>query len=118
VERLLEFIGSIDLGKRFALEIRNPGLLGDDAACRGLQDVATLVSVDSPDFRERIFPGDEIYLRMHGREAWYDYDYSRRELEAIAATIREIDPSRAYIFFNNDTAMLENALGMREILKT
>ena len=77
----------------------------------------TLVSVDSPDFRDRIFAGKIVYLRMHGREDWYSYDYSKKELEETAEKIRECGPERVYVYFNNDHSMLENARLMRDILE-
>ncbi len=110
--RLIEFIETIDLGRRCAVEVRNPGVLGDDEACRRLQEVAVLVSVDSPDFRERVFPGDTVYLRMHGREAWYRHDYADSELASVRDRIVDARPQRVGIFFNNDHAMLENARSM------
>lgn len=84
-------------------------VLGDDEACRRLQESAVLVSVDSPDFLERVFPGDVVYLRMHGRDGWYRHDYTEDELAAIRARIVAAGPGRAYVFFNNDHAMLEDA---------
>ncbi|MDD1677490.1 MAG: DUF72 domain-containing protein, partial [Methanomicrobiales archaeon] len=69
-------------------------------------------------FEERIFPGTVVYIRMHGRGTWYDYDYSSEELIRIADSIRRINPDRAYIFFNNDTAMLKNALELQEIFNS
>ena len=84
---------------------------------RELQEHATLVSVDSPDARNRIFPGEIIYLRMHGREDWYSHDYSEEELRETAGCIRDAGPGKVYVFFNNDHAMLGNARRMREILE-
>ena len=112
VDRLLTFFEAISLGRRCAVEIRNPAVLGDDRACRRLQEAAVLVSVDSPDFWERIFPGDLVYIRMHGRERWYQHDYTESELAGIRDGITSIGPERAYIFFNNDHAMLEDARAM------
>jgi uncharacterized protein YecE (DUF72 family) len=116
IDRLIRFSGDADLGERFAFEIRNPALLGDDAACRRLQDHVTLVSVDSPDHANRIFAGDAIYLRMHGREEWYRYEYSWEELGETADLIRAAGPKRVHVFFNDDQAMLGNARIMRELL--
>ena len=113
-ERLIAFAETAGLGDRFAFEIRSPDLLSDEEACHELQKHVTLVSVDSPDFRDRIFPGTTIYLRMHGREGWYQYDYSRKELEKTAGIIRRSGAERVYVFFNND-AMLENARAMKDI---
>jgi uncharacterized protein YecE (DUF72 family) len=112
LDRILEFAGKTGLDGRCAVEIRNPKVLGDDEQCRRLQDHVVLVSVDSPDFHERIFPGDVVYLRMHGREDWYRHDYSGAELDGIKDRIVEIDPQKAYVFFNNDHSMLENARQM------
>jgi len=109
-DRLAEFADRANLGKRCALEIRDPDLLGDDETCRMLRDHATLVSVDSPDFRMRLFPAETIYLRMHGRgETWYEYRYSDLELQDALDRLVSLDPVEAYVFFNNDHAMLENA---------
>jgi len=109
-DRLAEFADRTNLGKRCALEIRDPDLLGDDGACRMLRDHATLVSVDSPDFRMRLFPGETIYLRMHGRgETWYEYRYSDHELQDTLDRLASADPAEAYVFFNKNHAMLENA---------
>jgi len=112
IDRIIAFLEAIDLEARCAVEVRSPAVLGDDEACRRLQEAAVLVSVDSPDFRERIFPGDAVYLRMHGREGWYRHDYTGSELVAIRDRITGIGPQQAYVFFNNDHTMLENARSM------
>jgi uncharacterized protein YecE (DUF72 family) len=116
-DRVIAFAERAGLGERFAFEIRNAALLSDDDACRKLQEHVTLVSVDSPDRFNRIFPGRTIYLRMHGREGWYSHDYSEDELRETAGFITAADPELAYVFFNNDHAMLENAQLMRRVLE-
>lgn len=109
IARALRFAEAAELGERFALEIRNEKLLGNDEACTELMKKVTLVSVDSPDYRNRIFPGKTVYIRMHGRESWYSYDYSRAEISEIVRKIRELGPDKIYVYFNNDHNMLENA---------
>jgi uncharacterized protein YecE (DUF72 family) len=115
-ERVLDFAAGAGLGGRFALEIRNRDLLGDDDACQTLGEKVLLVSVDSPDFPGRIFPGDVIYLRLHGRTGWYSHDYSREELGELADRVKGHRPERVYAFFNNDHSMLANARVMGELL--
>ncbi|AKB78820.1 hypothetical protein MSHOH_2337 [Methanosarcina horonobensis HB-1 = JCM 15518] len=115
VERVLGFAEETGLGERFALEIRNKELLGNDDICAGLLKKVTLVSVDSPDFINRIFPGKIVYMRMHGRESWYSYNYSQEEIEETVRKIDEFERERTYIYFNNNHNMLENA---RTALKT
>jgi uncharacterized protein YecE (DUF72 family) len=114
---LIRFAEEAGLGERFALEIRNRALLTDDDACRRLQEHLTLVSVDSPDVRNRIFPGEPIYLRVHDRTGWYSHDYTAEELGEMAGLLRESGTGRIYIFFNNDHTMLSNARAMRELLE-
>ena len=117
VNRILAFAGATGLGDRCAGEIRNPGVLGDDETCRRLQEAVVLVSVDSPDFRERVFPAGVVYLRVHGREDWYRHDYTDAELAGIRDRIAAISPERAYIFFNNNHAMLKNARAMMRLFE-
>ncbi|HDR72626.1 MAG TPA: DUF72 domain-containing protein [Methanoculleus sp.] len=115
-ERLITFADEADLGDRCAVEVRNPDLVGDDDLCAMIKDHAVLVSVDSPDFQNRIFAGPLIYLRMHGRGEWYSYNYSGEELEETASIVRSGDPKRVHVFFNNDHAMLDNAQAMARLL--
>ena len=109
MEKALEFAENIGLGERFAFEIRNKELLGDDENCTELTKKVTLVSVDSPDYINRIFPGKAIYLRMHGRESWYSYNYSETEIEETFGIAAQLQPEKIYIYFNNNHNMLENA---------
>lgn len=117
VDRILAFAGATGLGERCAVEIRNPGVLGDDEACRRLQEAVVLVSVDSPDFQEQVFPAGVVYLRMHGREDWYRHDYTDAELAGIKDKIAATAPERVYIFFNNNHAMLRNARAMTRLFE-
>jgi uncharacterized protein YecE (DUF72 family) len=118
IERMEEFLKAIDLDGRIALELREASMLADDDACNRLQRYATLVSVDSPDFQNRIFYNRTIYLRMHGREDWYQHEYTRNELEETLETIYRHEPETLFVFFNNDHHMLENAQLLRTLLKS
>lgn len=115
VERALRFAEATKLGTKFALEIRNKELLGSDEVYSELVRKVTLVSVDSPDYRNRIFPGKNVYMRMHGRNSWYSYDYSQEEISETLRKILSFEPEKAYIYFNNDHNMLNNARKALEI---
>lgn len=108
-KKALRFAEDTGLGERFALELRNKELLGNDKLCSDLMEKVTLVSVDSPDYQNRLFPGKIVYLRMHGRESWYSYNYSQKEIEETLLRLNESGPERVYIYFNNDHNMLNNA---------
>jgi uncharacterized protein YecE (DUF72 family) len=116
VERIEQFLQAIDLEGRIALELRDASLLADDALCARLQKYAILVSVDSPDFENRIFYDHTMYLRMHGREDWYQHEYTRNELEETLNLIQRHEPETLFVFFNNNHHMLENAQVMRTLL--
>ncbi len=118
IQRIEGFLQAAGLEGRLALELRDAEMLADDDICRGLQRYATLVSVDSPDFQNRIFYDHTIYLRMHGREDWYYHDYTQTELEETLEAIFRHEPETLYVFFNNDHHMLQNAQLMRRLIES
>ena len=113
------FAEKIGIGNRFALEVRNSEWFRKEWTTWAEKLGITLVSVDAPDLPRDIFCLDGVvYLRMHGRTAWYSQRYSAKELQEVAVNIRKAKPKKAYVFFNNDTAMLENAQTMLQLLKS
>ena len=78
----------------------------------------TLVSVDSPDGTWTVSTGGVVYLGMHGRTFWYSHHYEEDELRAVAEEVARLRPDKAYIFFNNNRSMLDNARTMLNILKS
>jgi uncharacterized protein YecE (DUF72 family) len=54
---------------------------------------------------------------MHGRTRWYAHSYSDEELEEVTEKIVKAKPEKAYVFFNNDSAMLENSRKALNIFK-
>lgn len=114
--RIDGFFNGLPGAEKCVLELRNKSLLLDDAACRRLQERLPLVSVDSPDAENRIFDGETVYLRMHGRGDWYRYDYPAGELKETADRIRRTGAQNVYVFFNNDHSMLSNARRMLGLL--
>lgn len=115
IERFIEATG---LRERFALEVRNAewfeGANFEWASGLGI----TWVGVDSPDLPpEVVNTSGLVYHRMHGRTAWYSHHYTDLELRDVAERILRAGPRRAYVLFNNDHAMLENARRMLAILR-
>lgn len=119
LKKVENFAKKIKIGKKFALELRNKNLIEKlrEKEIKKLEKNFVLVSIDSPDFQNKIFPGKIIYLRMHGRVFWYNYCYTKKELQEIAGLIKKEDPEKVYVFFNNNHDMLRNARMMLEILK-
>lgn len=112
------FFQQAALKERFALEPRNVKWFDDKwfkwASKLGL----TWVSVDSPVLPRNILVTNSIvYVRMHGRTAWYSYKYTLEELKNVAHEILNLKPRKAYVFFNNDEDMLVNSREMFDILR-
>ncbi len=116
VDRMEKFQKKFNLGERMAIEFRNKTWLNKDTYKRIKEMKATIVSVDSPQFRFIMKTDKKVYLRLHGRKEWYNYKYSRRELTSIVNGIKDLTPISSYIFFNNDHRMLENARETIDIL--
>ncbi|OYT42907.1 MAG: hypothetical protein B6U88_02550 [Candidatus Aenigmarchaeota archaeon ex4484_56] len=112
IEKVIQFSEMTGLKKKFALEIRNKNLLENPELCKKLQKNFVLVSVDSPDFKNKIFEDKIVYMRLHGRTKWYQHNYSDEELKEIATEITDLKPKKIYIYFNNNHNMLENAKTM------
>lgn len=116
--RIEKFLRRTELGGRFALEVRNREWFSKECEEWAGKIGLTLVSLDSPELPRAIFKtSGVVYVRMHGREAWYAHDYSPEELSEVAKRIVDCEPRKAYVFFNNDHSMLENSRRMLTIFK-
>lgn len=114
--RVIEFYEATGLGGRFAIEFRHHTWFNQDTVNWASKYGFTLVSIDSPLGKWIISSNGIVYLRMHGRIAWYMHYYEDKELEEISRDIINLVPERIYVFFNNNHYMLENARKMKELL--
>jgi uncharacterized protein YecE (DUF72 family) len=91
---------------RVAVEFRRPEWLSQDTMNVLHTIGATICNVDSPQHKiSDLLTSQRAYLRLHGRQHWYAYNYSEDELREIAGLAQELarrGASRVYIFFNND----------------
>ena len=76
-----------------------------------------LVSIDAPQLPRTIMSQTVVYERIHGRTGWYSHNYSDQELQEIQKRILTNNPKTVYVFFNNNHAMLDNAMRMNHLLK-
>ncbi len=109
VENLERFIDHADLGEMFAIEFRNEEWFNEtwEKWARGLG--ITMVSVDAPEFPGKVFRSSgKIYVRIHGRSAWYHHIYTEDE---VVDLLRSVDRKtegcdELYFFLNNNHGML------------
>jgi len=112
------FIVKTKLGERFALEVRNATWYSQEWIDWASNFGITWVSVDSPDFPLEVFNTNGlVYERMHGRTEWYAHVYSEEELREVLDKILKAKPTKAYVFFNNNHAMLVNSRRMLTMFK-
>ena len=116
-KRIVSIVSKYDLGWRAAIEWRNKSWFKGEWIDRAKEVGITIVSVDSPEFKFYARSSPYVYLRMHGRTAWYAHYYNDQELHEAALRIKDLGGKAIYIFFNNDHDMLENARRMFMILK-
>jgi len=117
--RIEDFARKTKLDERFALEVRNIDWFNEKWLKWASNLGITWVSIDSPEFPLEIFnTNGMVYVRMHGRTAWYDHVYTDEELEEVLRKTLEAKPRKAYVFFNNDHGMLVNARRMLELRRT
>ncbi len=115
-KKIEEFIKELKITKKIALEVRNEKWFNKDALNWAKNLGITWVSIDAPEFSRDIYKTTEnVYLRMHGRDAWYSHNYTNKELKEIARRIILKKPEGIYVFFNNNHNMLKNAQEMFEI---
>ena len=116
--RIEDFARKTELNKRFALEVRNLDWFNEKWLKWASNLGITWVSVDSPDFPLEIFnTNGMVYVRMHGRTAWYDYVYTDEELNDVLQRSLKVKPQKLYIFFNNNHGMLINARKTLELCR-
>jgi len=111
IEAVDKFIENCN-DKKLCFEFRDSSLFNNDIIEWGKMKKILIASIDAPDMPRTIMSNDIIYERIHGRTDWYSHDYKIKELSEIKDRIKEKDPKRVYIFFNNNHAMLENAKKM------
>lgn len=115
-EKISDFLQGTKVLSKCALECRHDSWFTNDLIVWAKSLGLTWVSIDAPKFsRDIIKTTESVYLRMHGRKAWYNHDYKTSELKAIGKHIRAAGPENLYVFFNNDHNMLKNAQRASEI---
>ncbi|MBN1898267.1 MAG: DUF72 domain-containing protein [Spirochaetes bacterium] len=79
-------------------------------------------AVSAPGIKfEPVETSDHFYLRLHGRDKWYDHDYSKKELREYAGILDQFikKGKTVWVYFNNDVQARapKNALLLKELMK-
>ncbi|MDT7892209.1 MAG: DUF72 domain-containing protein [Thermoproteota archaeon] len=109
LKRIRQFFSAVNIPA--VIEFRDPSWW-NETTLKILKELnVVFCSVDAPELPNDIVETNGIiYLRLHGREEWYSYEYKREELDEIIEKINQISPLKCYIYLNNDHGMLPNGL--------
>lgn len=115
IERLSQFFKRVELPCIAVVEFRHDSWWNRVKVVESLGLV--FCSIDSPDLPRDVFAtNDVVYLRLHGREAWYAYTYTELELLEIVKKLKGLRASKKYVYLNNDHGMLPNGKLLMKLL--
>ena len=118
--RLKSIVAQLDPVWRNVVEFRHKSWWRSAVYRAFAQHRITFCAVSAPRFSEALPPKAEVlYVRFHGRSAWYRHDYSTEELTLWARRIASSGAKEAWIYFNNDRDghAIRNALELRGLLQ-
>jgi uncharacterized protein YecE (DUF72 family) len=102
-ENLARILEQLDPIHRNAVEFRHKSWWNDTVYRAFEEHRLIFCSISGPRFPENLIrTADDIYIRFHGKERWYRYDYSTPDLEEWAEKITNSGAQNAWIYFNND----------------
>jgi len=118
-----KFCSRLPSSFRFAVEFRNESWINDETWSLLKKHNLAYVISDSVvrKFATPVLTSEShAFIRWHGRKAWYNYNYSKKELEIWSRKLRKIldKVPVVYGYFNNDVNAYApfNALDLLEML--
>jgi len=114
LEKIRNFFEQGKVGNKAVIEFRDASWW---KVVQEIQDMnIVFCSLDAPKLPSSIISAnDTVYLRLHGSIRWYNYVYSKRELNRIVTEVKNLNASRKVIYLNNDHGMLENGTYLLKI---
>jgi uncharacterized protein YecE (DUF72 family) len=123
LDRLGTAIDCMQDPSKLAVEFRHQSWFCDQTREFLSEKGAAFCDVDSPEENLRGWLTSKSgYVRLHGKDEWYDHDYTDEELSQVTDVARDMSSrgaEKVFIFFNNDVACNapRNALTLRDVLK-
>jgi uncharacterized protein YecE (DUF72 family) len=120
---LLEgFLSGLPDTYRYALEFRHSSWINNDCFQLLSKFRVAHCTVSAPRFPcDLTITTDFAYIRFHGIDKWYNYNYSEEDLLWWRDELLRIGKSvnRILVYFNNDSEAnaVRNALRLQELLK-
>ncbi|SNZ09021.1 Uncharacterized conserved protein YecE, DUF72 family [Persephonella hydrogeniphila] len=100
IERILENLNPYFLN---VVEFRHKSWWNEEVYKIFLDKKITFCSISAPRLPEKLVQtSEDVYMRFHGRESWYRYNYSEEELQQWINEIKDRKINRLFVYFNND----------------
>ena len=120
-EKLDLILSQLEPGRRNVVEFRH-GSWWNEEVFAAFRDTGTIFCACSgpglPD--QMVKTADEVYIRFHGTEKWYNHLYPEAEMVEWAGKIADSGARRVWAYFNNDyhTHAITNARQLRSALQS
>jgi uncharacterized protein YecE (DUF72 family) len=98
-----EIVTQLDHSRRNVVEFRHESWWNEEVYAAFRAHGTIFCACSGPGLPDQLIKtADEIYVRFHGVDRWYLYDYSDAELQVWADRIRQSGATRVWAYFNND----------------
>lgn len=118
--RLKAIVSQLQNGQRNVIEFRHASWW-NEKVYKALKEADLIFcSCSAPRLPEELVKtADDIYIRFHGKKAWYRHDYTQDELKEWAGRIKNAKAKTVWIYFNNDFGgnAIKNAKALARLLK-
>ncbi|MGD2034200.1 MAG: DUF72 domain-containing protein [Bacteroidales bacterium] len=119
--KLASFCDSIGGDIQHVIEFRHPSWYQDDVyeilESRNISFCIVSAPGNLPE--ETVLTSNTAYIRFHGKENWYDYLYSNREISRWKEKLEKLKTEKLFAYFNNDIGAnaVKNAIQLKRSLK-
>ena len=118
-ERLEKFCKNLDPKYNNIIEFRNKTWFDKETYKVLKKNKVGYCIISAPKLPDDIqITSKTAYIRFHGRQ-WYNYNYSKKELNEWAKKIKKIKAKEVYCYFNNDWYAYapKNCLVLKKLIK-
>ncbi len=96
-------LDSLDYEIKNVVEFRHKSWWSEDVYEELKSKNVSFCSVSAPKLPEDlVITADFVYVRFHGKDKWYRYNYSEDELKEWAYKLKNANFKEAFVYFNND----------------
>lgn len=119
--RLKSIVSQLQTGQRNVIEFRHASWWNERVYTALREANLIFCSCSAPRLPDELIKtSEDIYIRFHGKTAWYRYDYTEDELKEWANRIGQAKAQTVWIYFNNDFDghAIKNAKALARLLKS